>query len=159
MVVYFGVVVYHLKQYQHQQQQDKQIKHQLRRMKLWIQVCFLFAFFSPVEFDWKQNKILECGRIMLTRNAKIVGGENARFGQNPWQVAIVKHQFLNQKISCGGALINRRWIVTAAHCVYKYVITFFSHQSLTPIIMLFFTSKKTPNNPNVEHRQIIFVYV
>ena len=96
---------------------------------------------------------------MLTRNAKIVGGENARFGQNPWQVAIVKHQFLNQKISCGGALINRRWIVTAAHCVYKYVITFFSHQSLTPIIMLFFTSKKTPNNPNVEHRQIIFVYV
>ncbi|KAH7643901.1 trypsin-1 [Dermatophagoides farinae] len=61
----------------------------------------------------------ECGRIMYTRNAKIVGGENAKFGQNPWQVAIVKHQFLNQKISCGGALINRRWIVTAAHCVYK----------------------------------------
>lgn len=58
---------------------------------------------------------------MYTRNAKIVGGENAKFGQNPWQVAIVKHQFLNQKISCGGALINRRWIVTAAHCVFKYV--------------------------------------
>ena len=36
---------------------------------------------------------------MYTRNAKIVGGENAKFGQNPWQVAIVKHQFLNQKIT------------------------------------------------------------
>ncbi|KAJ6224689.1 hypothetical protein RDWZM_003234 [Blomia tropicalis] len=61
----------------------------------------------------------ECGQVYYTRGAKIVGGENAKFGQNPWQVAIVKQQFLNQKISCGGALIKRRWIVTAAHCVFK----------------------------------------
>lgn len=53
------------------------------------------------------------------RSSKIVGGENAKYGQVPWQAAVVKRQYFNQKISCGGALINRRWIVTAAHCVYR----------------------------------------
>ncbi|CAG2101083.1 unnamed protein product [Medioppia subpectinata] len=61
----------------------------------------------------------ECGKIYFNRGPKIVGGENARFGHNPWQAAIVKQQYFNQKISCGGALIKNRWIVTAAHCVYK----------------------------------------
>lgn len=60
----------------------------------------------------------ECGRT-YARNAKIVGGENVRYGEVPWQAAVVKRQYFNQKISCGGALINRKWVVTAAHCVYK----------------------------------------
>ncbi|XP_025016329.1 serine proteinase stubble isoform X2 [Tetranychus urticae] len=60
----------------------------------------------------------ECGRT-YARNSKIVGGANARFGEVPWQAAVVKRQYFNQKISCGGALINNKWVVTAAHCVYK----------------------------------------
>ncbi|RWS30337.1 serine protease 27-like protein, partial [Leptotrombidium deliense] len=60
----------------------------------------------------------ECGKTYI-RNSKIVGGENAKYGEVPWQAAIVKRQYFNQKISCGGALINRKWVVTAAHCVYR----------------------------------------
>ncbi|GFY25740.1 serine proteinase stubble [Trichonephila clavipes] len=60
----------------------------------------------------------ECGRSHM-RDSKIVGGENANFGEQPWQVAIVKQSFLYRKISCGGALINRQWVVTAAHCEAK----------------------------------------
>lgn len=67
----------------------------------------------------KIDSFLECGKTYFNRGAKIVGGQDARFGQVPWQAAIVKRQYFNQKISCGGALIKPRWIVTAAHCVYK----------------------------------------
>ncbi|XP_074599422.1 trypsin-1-like [Brevipalpus obovatus] len=60
----------------------------------------------------------ECGTT-YSRNSKIVGGSDAKFGEVPWQAAVVKRQYFNQKISCGGALINKKWVITAAHCVYR----------------------------------------
>ncbi|XP_022664056.1 plasminogen-like isoform X1 [Varroa destructor] len=66
----------------------------------------------------KQAMVKEalCGRTYM-RDAKVVGGVSAKFGHQPWQAAIVKRSFLSQKISCGGALINDKWVLTAAHCV------------------------------------------
>jgi len=51
--------------------------------------------------------------------AKIIGGQDANFGDHPWQVALLvswvadpsKAQF------CGGSILNDRWVLTAAHCV------------------------------------------
>ncbi|XP_056608844.1 trypsin-2-like [Triplophysa dalaica] len=53
-----------------------------------------------------------CGKAAL--NTKIVGGGDATSGSWPWQVSI-------QRIStgshfCGGSIINKDWILSAAHC-------------------------------------------
>lgn len=60
------------------------------------------------------SKYIVCGRTIQTPERRIIGGEGARYGEFPYQVhiKIAKHQ-------CGGALVDRQSIVTAAHCVYQ----------------------------------------
>ncbi|RXN39251.1 chymotrypsin-like protease CTRL-1 [Labeo rohita] len=53
-----------------------------------------------------------CGQAPL--NNKIVGGDNATAGSWPWQVSIQSVKFGAH--FCGGSLINKDWVLSAAHC-------------------------------------------
>ncbi|XP_031416590.1 serine protease 27-like [Clupea harengus] len=51
-----------------------------------------------------------CGQPPL--NTRIVGGEDAPAGAWPWQASFHR----NDRHFCGGSLINKDWVMSAAHC-------------------------------------------
>ncbi|XP_064643342.1 uncharacterized protein LOC135497397 [Lineus longissimus] len=60
-----------------------------------------------------------CGRqksSIISLQKRIVGGDVALQGQWPWLASM--RQF-GQMHACGAAIINRQWLVTAAHCVVR----------------------------------------
>lgn len=45
----------------------------------------------------------------------IVGGVESARGRWPWMVSLIREK----KQVCGGSLLNRRWVMSAAHCFAK----------------------------------------
>lgn len=52
---------------------------------------------------------------------RIIGGDQASFGEFPWQAHIRIAGF-----QCGGVLLNHQYIATAAHCVHRWLFFLFS---------------------------------
>jgi len=58
---------------------------------------------------------IQCGiapQYAAGNNQYVIGGDNARPNEFPWQVQVRWMRRL-----CGGSILNKNWIVTAAHCV------------------------------------------
>ena len=73
---------------------------------------------------------------------KIVGGSMAKHGDWGWQVGFNAFGSL----ICGGSVINRNWVVTAAHCiVYGEIADYYS-------VDIGFTDRKYPNNWSISRK-------
>ncbi|XP_078361592.1 uncharacterized protein LOC144645955 [Oculina patagonica] len=57
-----------------------------------------------------------CGKTSLATRGRIVCGEGVfKKGSHPWQVMLWSKR--EKRTFCGGSLLAKRWVVTAAHCV------------------------------------------
>ena len=55
-------------------------------------------------------------RLVSTHGERIVGGEEAADGEFPWQVSLRQIAGLGATHFCGGSVIDKDWVLTAAHC-------------------------------------------
>ncbi|XP_075043411.1 coagulation factor IX [Mixophyes fleayi] len=53
--------------------------------------------------------------VTVDPNVRIVGGTDSLKGEFPWQVHLINEEKVG---FCGGSIVNEKWIVTAAHCVF-----------------------------------------
>jgi len=72
---------------------------------------FVLIYFSLKGYE-------ECGRTIFNDPfiKFVVGGENAKKNKWIWQAAI----YYFDDFLCGGTLIHKQYLVTAAHCLDEY---------------------------------------
>lgn len=68
----------------------------------------------PEEFSKKEDSRCVCG--LQNKDDRIVGGEDAKMNEFPWQAAIVYEGTRQPK--CGSSVLNDRYILTATHCFF-----------------------------------------
>jgi len=79
---------------------------------------FIILAYIAINFFAKRGVTasLEYGRESRDPNARIVGGTKTIIGRYPYQVGVLNSTTEN-KVVCGGTLIDPEWVLTAAHCV------------------------------------------
>lgn len=60
----------------------------------------------------------QCGLVTSEGEQMVLGGRSAKRGELPWHAGIYKKTFNPYKQICGGSLISRTVIISAAHCFW-----------------------------------------
>ncbi|XP_010573402.1 PREDICTED: transmembrane protease serine 5 [Haliaeetus leucocephalus] len=80
---------------------------------------------GSLEDMWQVRSSCESGQIVALKCSecglrpgagRVVGGMDVPLGCWPWQVSV----YHGSQHHCGGSVLAREWIITAAHCVHSY---------------------------------------
>ncbi|XP_001658406.2 trypsin-1 [Aedes aegypti] len=88
----------------------------------WLTNVFRLPIVSVFAYRGEPTNCPICSCGINNNNSRIVGGTNAKEGKYPWMVAL----YYNNRFICGGSLINDRYVLTAAHCVFNADRSLFS---------------------------------
>ncbi|XP_029491148.2 transmembrane protease serine 9-like [Oncorhynchus nerka] len=99
-------------------------------------VTLLVTLFSKVS----HSQLNVCGISPL--NTRIVGGQDAPSGSWPWQASLQR----SGSHFCGGSLINKEWVLTAAHC--------FPRSSISNLVVYLGRQDQQGTNPNEVSRTV-----
>lgn len=87
---------------------------------------------------------------------RIVGGQEATPGEWPWQAALVKKgQDPYNGQFCGGSIIHRSWVLTAAHCIKNSAAPALTINDLDVIVGIHDLGTPDPNFVRVALSEII----
>ncbi|XP_071443129.1 uncharacterized protein [Hetaerina americana] len=99
-----------------------------------------------------------CGRIEVQPSPLITYGQRTARGQWPWHAAIYQSKGTDLSYICGGSLIGKRAILTAAHCVSRRYID----RPVDPESLVVYLGKyhlKLWSEGGVQDKQVLEVHV
>ena len=53
----------------------------------------------------------------VQHQGRVFGGKGAESGQFPWNAAVITEYSDEKTYFCGGSIVTRSWVLTAAHCL------------------------------------------
>ncbi len=68
-----------------------------------------------------ENKVQTCGKSSFISGERIIGGRLARNGEFPFVISLQIYDSNSSAGLCGGSIIDKYTILTAAHCVVGLV--------------------------------------
>ena len=97
-----------------------------------------------------------CGRLTAKAQALIIGGDSSTgISDVPWQTAIYKESKKATKLICGGSILTKKVIISAAHCFFNDAdSTWINKTRIKIIVGKYFRNYTAEENLPIQHFEV-----